>query len=131
MSGDRTRITTTNDAVQARVAVLTGAVTWYAYLRADNALYVQRELNGTRDPEVKVVDNVSWLDVMVDPSGTSAWILFMHDTVMARIQVTNLATDPMALTSYTRRDHWYEPLGISGGGVRLSLRLNGVEVLVP
>lgn len=131
MSGDRERITTTNDAVQARVAVLSGGVVWYGYRRADAGLYLQREIAGVRDPEVKVADAVAWFDLLLDPAGTTAWVVFMQDTVLVRFQVTNLATDPLTLASYTRQDHWTDAICVGGGTVWTKLLLNGVEVLNP
>lgn len=101
----RTRLTLTNDASVPRVIRLSTGVVWYAYLRG-TGLYVQREVGGVLDPEVLVTQPVTWVDGVLDPSGTSGWLLFLHDGHLAKIQVTNLAVDPFLLVNYTRSDHW-------------------------
>jgi hypothetical protein len=116
MTFNRTEITTTNDADNPRVVHLGSDTIWYVYRRTPNAgLYLQREVNNVRGPETLIADPVTALDVVVDPDGTRAWIYFVTDGSLRRIEVTDKTEHPTN-QAVQRNSGWYERIEVHAGG---------------
>lgn len=117
----RIRITSTTDASAPKVVALGNGIIWYAYLRSPNILCVQREENGTRDPEVQVAQPVMNFDVIRDPADVNkGWIYWVHDGVLVRSEVAPLTT-ALNSVAYTRSDSWFNSVRSAGGtGVGLA-----------
>lgn len=102
------RITITNDARVPRVAAFPNGVTWYAYIRESNSgLYLQREFGGVRGAEILVVNPVNRVEVIHDPDGGKAYLYFINDECLLRIEVTDALENP-TLQAYTRSATWYD-----------------------
>jgi hypothetical protein len=111
----RTRITLTDDAKVPRLAAFPNGVIWYVYIRdADDGLYVQREQSGVRSAEILVAKPVHWLDVIHDPVSSSAYVYFINDESLLRIEVTDSLEAP-TLQAYTRSANWYDAIFASPG----------------
>jgi hypothetical protein len=107
MTFSRTKITTSNDTDLPRVVHLGLNVIWYVYRRADRKLYLQREAAGARGAEVEIAQFVSAVDVAIDPGGLKAWIYFVTDGSLRRIEVTTTSETP-STQAVQRNDGWYE-----------------------
>jgi hypothetical protein len=112
----RIRITLTENAAKPKVVYLGSGVSWYAYVRGGDTLYVQRDVNGVRDPEIAITAPVLALDVIRDPvDSTKGWIYFTHDGILERIQVTPLGVGSLNAVGYNRINGWYHSVGAVGG----------------
>jgi hypothetical protein len=125
----RTRITFTDDATKPRVGVMAAGVYWYTYIR-NGVLYARRFASNTLEAEIQIADPASWADVVVDPDGTTGWIVWVSDEALFRVPVTNLTTDPLAGVTTVRSDGWADDVAYdSGRGAQVSWTVNGVELL--
>lgn len=120
MTFTRTQITSTNDADTPRVVHLGGDVIWYVYRRIDQGLYLQRETAGVRGPEIQIAIPVDAIDVVVDPDGVRAWIYFVTDGSLRRIEVTDKTETPTG-QAVQRNSAWYERAEVHAGGAGLDL----------
>lgn len=115
MTFTRTQITSSNDADSPRVVHLGGDVIWYVYRRIDKGLYLQREAAGVRSTEIQIAIPVDHIDVVVDPDGIRAWIYFVTDGALRRIEVTDKNETPTG-QAVQRNSAWYERAEVHAGG---------------
>jgi len=130
MTFNRTKITTSNDTDTPRVVHLGSDVIWYVYRRADKGLYLQREAAGVRGLEVLVALPVTTLDVAIDPGGLKAWIYFVTDGSLRRIEVTDKTETPTT-QAVQRNSGWYERLLLAAPGMGVGSSFPPTELLPP
>lgn len=130
MTFSRTKITTTNDADLPRVVHLGSNVIWYVYRRANLRLYLQREAAGARGAEIEIAQFVSAVDVAIDPGGLKAWIYFVTDGSLRRIEVTTIAETP-STQAVQRNDGWYERVKVQAPGMGVDSNFPPVEIGTP